>query len=136
LAHFADYTDTLYGNSGVTINDLPQLGREYPAVDTTIFVSDWEKKLYTVLYDKGVKTRPQYAIDKYRVDLALIENDNKLAIEVGDDVEYNSEQSYAIHLKNARLIEMGWNVIRFMPYQIKDDIDWCVNTILSKITSR
>ena len=45
-------------------------------------------------------------------------------------------QSYAIHLKNARLIEMGWNVIRFMPYQIKDDIDWCVNTIQSKITSR
>ena len=134
LAHFADYTDTLYGNSGVTINEMPQLGREYPAVDTTDFVSDWEKKLYTVLYDKGIKTYPQHTIDKYRIDLALV--DKKYAIEVGDDVEYNSEQSYAIHLKNARLIEMGWNVIRFMPYQIKDDIDWCVNTILSKITSR
>ena len=108
--------------------------KEYSAVDTTDFVSDWEKKLYTVLYDKGIKTYPQHTIDKYRIDLALVEK--KCAIEVGDDVEYNSEQSYAIHLKNARLIEMGWNVIRFMPYQIKDDIDWCVNTIQSKITSR
>ena len=99
-------------------------------------VSDWEKKLYTVLYDMGVKTRPQYAIDKYRVDLALIENDNKLAIEVGEDEEYNSEQSYAIHLKNARLIEMGWDVVRFMPYQVKDDLDRCIKTIQSKIISR
>ena len=133
LAHFADYTDTLYGNSGVTINEMPQLGREYPAVDTTDFVSDWEKKLYTALYDKGVKTHPQFTVDKYRIDLALMENDNKLAIEIGEDEEYNSEQSYAIHLKNARLIEMGWDVIRFMPYQVKDDLEWCVNIVLSRI---
>ena len=134
LAHFADYTDSLYVNSGVTNNAMPQLGREYPDVDTTDFVSDWEKKLYTALYDKGVKTHPQLAVDQYRIDLALIENNKKLAIEVGEDEEYNSEQSYAIHLRNARLIEMGWDVIRFMPYQVKDDMEWCVNTVYSRIT--
>ena len=112
---------------------MPLLGQDYPDVETAEFVSEWEKKLYTALYDKGFKTYPQYAIDKYHIDLALV--DKKCAIEVGDDVEYNSEQSYAIHLKNARLIEMGWKVIRFMPYQIKDDIDWCVKTVLSRITN-
>ena len=134
LAHFADYTDMLYANSGITVNEMPQLGREYPAVDTTDFVSDWEKKLYTALYDKGVKTHPQLAVDKYRIDLALMENDKKLAIEVGEDEEYNSEQSYAIHLRNARLIEMGWDVIRFMPYQLKDDLEWCVKTVQLRTT--
>ena len=113
---------------------MPQLGREYPDVDTTDFVSDWEKKLYTALYDKGVKTHPQLAVDKYRIDLALIENNKKFAIEVGEDEEYNSEQSYAIHLRNARLIEMGWDVIRFMPYQVKDDLEWCVMKVQSRIT--
>lgn len=134
LAHFADYTDSLYSNSVFTNKAMPQLEREYPDVDTMEFVSDWEKNLYTALFGKGIHTRPQYTIDKYRIDLAFIENDNKLAIEVGEDEEYNSEQSYAIHMRNARLIEMGWDVIRFMPYQVKDDLEWCINTVQSRIT--
>ena len=133
LAHFADYADSLYANTGFINNALPQLGRGNPVVDTTNFVSDWEKKLYTALYDNGVKTHPQFVVDKYRIDFALIENDIKLSIEIGEDDEYNSEQSYAIHLKNARLIEMGWDVIRFMPYQVKDDLEWCVKTVQSRI---
>ena len=133
LAHFADYTDSLYTNSGVTNNAIPQLGRNYPDVDTTEFVSDWERKLYSTLYDKGIKTIPQYAVDKYRVDLVCIEKGNKLAIEVGEDEEFNSEQSYAIHLKNVRLIEMGWDLVRLMPYQVKDDLEGCVKIVQSKI---
>lgn len=132
LAHFADYADSLYANSGVINNTMPQLGRDYPDVDTIDFVSDWEKKLYTALFDKGIHTRPQYAVDKYHIDLALIDNEHKLAIEVGEDEECNREQSYAIHLRNSRLIELGWNIVRFMPYQVKDDLEWCIKTIKSK----
>ena len=136
LAHFADYVDSLYANTGVTNNVMSQLGREYPDIDTTEFVSDCEKELYSALYDKGIKTCPQYVVDKYRIDLALMENDKKLAIDVYDDQEYNSEQSYAIHLKNSRLIEIGWDVIRFMPYQLKDDLDWCLKQILYKVNRK
>ena len=133
LAHFADYVDSLYANTGVTNNVMSQLGREYPDIDTTEFVSDCEKELYSALYDKGIKTCPQYVVDKYHIDLALMENDKKLAIDVYDDQEYNSEQSYAIHLKNSRLIEIGWDVIRFMPYQLKDDMEWCLKQIINKV---
>jgi len=133
LAHFADYVDSLYANTGVTNNVMSQLGREYPDIDTTEFVSDCEKELYSALYDKGIKTCPQYVVDKYRIDLALMENDKKLAIDVYDDQEYNSEQSYAIHLKNSRLIEIGWDVICFMPYQLKDDMEWCLKQIINKV---
>lgn len=129
LSHFANYTESL--------NDAPcndnhtrlQFDRLYPDVETTDMVSEWERILYTVLYDKGIKTQPQYSVDKYHIDLALTDDDNRIAIEVGEDIEYNSEQSYAIHLRNSRLIEMGWNVIRFMPFQIRDDLEWCVNTV-------
>lgn len=133
LSHFAEYTESLLARPNVANNEMPLLGRDYPDIDTTVLVSDWEKILYTTLFDEGIKTYPQYAIDKYRIDLALIEN--KLAIDVGEDEEYNSEQSYVIHLRNARLIELGWDVIRFMPYQVKDDLGWCVKMIQSKMKS-
>ena len=135
LAHFATYTDTLDDVAGITNQTTLQLNRLYPDVETTDVVSEWERILYTTLYDEGVITIPQYAVDKYHIDLALIEDENKLAIEVGEDVEYNSEQSYALHMRNSRLIEMGWDVIRFMPYQVKDDLEWCVNIIQSKRNS-
>ena len=129
LASFANYTTSL--NTHVNDNVLPQFGREYPDVKTTDYVSEWERQLYTALYDKGLQTIPQFEVDKYHIDLALIDGNKKLAIEVGEDVEYNSEQSYTIHLRNTRLIELGWKIIRFQPYQIKDDMQWCVNQVYS-----
>lgn len=129
LSSFANYTASL--NTHVNDKVLPQFGREYPDIKTINFVSEWERLLYTALYDKGLHTIPQYEVDKYHIDLALIDGNKKLAIEVGEEVEYNSEQSYAIHLRNTRLIELGWNVVRFQPYQIKDDINWCVNKVKS-----
>lgn len=40
------------------------------------------------------------------------------------------------HLKSSRLIEMGWNVIRFMPYQLKDDLDWRLKQIFYKVNRK
>ena len=127
LASFANYTASL--NTHVNDNVLPRFGREYPDVKTIDFVSEWERQLYTALYGKGLHTIPQYEVDKYHIDLALIDGNKKLAIEVGEETEYNSEQSYAIHLRNTRLIELGWKIIRFQPYQIRDDMEWCVNQV-------
>ena len=127
LTSFANYTASL--KTCVNNNVFPQYGRDYPDVNTTDYVSEWERQLYTALYDKGLHTIPQYEVDKYHVDIALIDGNKKLAIEVGEETEYNSEQSYAIHLRNTRLIELGWKIIRFQPYQIRDDMEWCVNQV-------
>ena len=129
LASFTNYTASL--DTHVNGNVLPQFGREYPDVNTTDYVSEWERQLYTALYDKGLQTIPQYEVDKYHIDLVHIDGNKKLAIEVGEDVEYNNEQGYTIHLRNTRLIELGWKIIRFQPYQIKDDMEWCINQITS-----
>lgn len=129
LADFANYTASL--NTHVNKNALPQYGREYPALNITDYISECERQLYTALYDKGFQTIPQYEEDKYHIDLALIDRNKKIAIDVGEDVEYNGEQSYAIHLHNTRLIELGWKIIRFQPYQIKNDMEWCIRQIIS-----
>lgn len=129
LASFANYVASL--NIHANDNTLPQFDREYPDVTYRDYVSEWERQLYTALFDKGLQTIPQFEVDKYYIDLALIDGNKKLAIEVGEEVEYNNEQSYAIHLRNTRLIELGWSVIRFQPYQIRDDVEWCISQILS-----
>lgn len=129
LASFADYIASL--KTPVNNNALPQYGREYPDVTNTDYVSEWEKQLYTMLYDNGLQTIPQYAVDKYHIDLAHIDGNKKIAIEVGEEVEYNSEQSYAVHLRNTRLIELGWIIIQFQPYQIKDEMEWCICQVIS-----
>ena len=135
LSDFANYYDSLnHARTHLENDGTPQFTRIYPTLNTTEVVTEWETKLYTALYDKGIRTIPQYKVDRYYVDLAYTENDYKLAIEVGEEVGYNNEQSYALHLRNTRLIEMGWDVIRFMPYQVKDDLEWCVLRVLSKMT--
>ncbi len=57
-------------------------GPNYPSVSKPEQVSDWEKIFYKELYKNKIKTIPQYNIDQYRLDLALIEKDRKLDIEI------------------------------------------------------
>ena len=47
------------------------------------------------------------------------------------DLKLNVSGNYTKDYKNridSRLIELGWDIIRFMPYQLDDDLEWyCPN---------
>lgn len=105
-------------------------GREYPLVDNPEQVSDWERRFYTALYDAGIATIPQYSIDKYKLDLAIIQPDGrKLDLEVDGEMyhrAWNGELCYRDQLRNQRMFELGWDVQRFWVYQIRDELTWCV----------
>lgn len=113
--------------------------RDYPPVAKPEQVSDWEKFFYTVLYDAGIQTIPQYATDKYTLDLAIIHgNGRKLDIEVDGAMyhrSWNGELCYRDQLRNQRLFELGWDVKRFWVCQIRDDCSWCLEQIKNWITS-
>lgn len=108
-------------------------GREYPFVSNPEQVSEWEKILYTALYDAGIHTIPQQPADRYRLDLAIIQpNGRKLDIEIDGEMyhrSWNGELSYRDQLRNQRMFELGWDVRRFWVYQIRDDIEWCVQQV-------
>ena len=92
-------------------------------------VSDWEKILYSELYKHGIKTLPQYDIDKYRLDLALIQGSHKLDIEIDGERyhrNWNGELCRRDQLRNQRLFELGWDVMRFWVYEIRDDLPSCI----------
>ena len=134
MEHFVEYIKTLENKilSSDTTIFYPKT-RDYPAVQNMEQVSKWEKYLYTKLYDVGIITTPQYPVDKYKLDLAIIVNDQKkLDIEVDGEMyhrDWNGELCYRDQLRNQRLFELGWDVKRFWVYQIRDQLTWCIEQI-------
>ena len=140
LKNFAAYTQSLSSNqaniSEVTISDN---GEEYPNVQNPESVSDWEILFYKELYKRGIKTIPQYPLEKYRLDLAIINGDRKLDIEV-DGVRYHQNWDGELcrrdMIRNSRIQELGWDVKRFWVYQIRDNLESCVAEIENWIAKR
>ena len=134
LKKFVAYYDKLdKGSISKSRGMYENYTREYPMLINSPTVSEWEKRLYTALYDAGVKTVPQYPSDRYSLDLALIlPNGHKLDIEVDGEMyhrTWNKELSYRDQLRNQRMFELGWDVKRFWVYQVRDDLEWCVSEV-------
>ena len=134
LRQFTSYYDKLSRGNQKRKTETPTSNtREYPSISSSVVVSEWEKILYTALFDAGVRTTPQYPADRYSLDLALIQNSGrKLDIEVDGEMyhrSWNNELSYRDQLRNQRLIELGWDIKRFWVYQIRDDLDWCIQQV-------
>jgi very-short-patch-repair endonuclease len=115
----------------VELEEYPT-SHDYPKVANPEQVSDWERLLYTALYDQGIKTIPQYPVEKYKLDLAIVQGKRKLDIEVDGERyhrDWNGELCYRDQLRNQRLFELGWDVKRFWVYQIRDDLQSCIDEI-------
>jgi very-short-patch-repair endonuclease len=113
-------------NKGKT---LPSYGPDYPRVSRPELVSDWEKILYQALYRAGLRPLPQYDVEKYILDFALFGGDRKLNIEVDGERYHRSwdgELCRRDQIRNMRLIELGWDVMRFWVYQVRDELPQCV----------
>ena len=129
LREFVTYQDQLgRDNQALAAADF-DYGPQYPAVSSSIMVSDWEKILYRALYKEGIRTQPQYQVMQYSLDLALFCGDRKLDIEVDGEHyhrDWDGELCRRDQLRNRRLIEMGWDVMRFWVYEIRDNMPGCL----------
>ncbi len=134
MEHFVDHVNKLktkQESEKVFLQKYPD-DRAYPKVSNPEQVSDWERLFYTALFDHGIKTIPQYPVDKYKLDLAIVEGKRMLDIEVDGEMyhkDWNGELSYRDQLRNQRLFELGWDVKRFWVYQIRDDLTGCIEQI-------
>lgn len=130
LAKFASYIDEARQQEVSDLEELKQrLGPEYPPVARPDRVSDWERHLYRVLYQAGVRPIPQYDVEQYTLDFAVVIEEKRLNIEVDGERyhrNWDGELCRRDQLRNQRLFELGWDVMRFWVYQIRDDLDACV----------
>lgn len=133
LNAFVEYANQL--DAGTADDRQPHrgdLGPEYPSVAHPDRVSDWERLFYKALYQNGIHTIPQYVVDKYALDLALISEGRKLDIEVDGERyhrRWDGELLRKDQLRNFRMAELGWDVMRFWVYEIRDDLEGCVQRV-------
>lgn len=133
LSNFAAYVEGLRVTSGAKSEPTKvQLGPDYPPVSKPEQVSDWERILYRALYAAGIRPIPQFSVEQYDLDFAVIVGGRRLNIEVDGERYHRSwtgELCLRDQLRNQRLIELGWEVKRFWVYQVRDDLAECVESI-------
>ncbi len=136
LSRFATYIDKVDNRrSGIddriTADITADLGPEYPPVSHPERVSEWEHMFYRVLYQSGIRPIPQYPVEKYVLDFAIVTGQRRLNIEIDGEYHRNwdGELCRRDQIRNQRLMELGWDVMRFWVYQIRDDLESCVHGV-------
>ncbi len=97
--------------------------------------SPWEKILFEALVNRRVVAEPQWPVLGRRLDLALVSKrtGKKIDIEVdGDAYHRNSDGSRKIDdvWRDIMMKADGWQVMRFWVYQLREDLDGCVDKIV------
>ena len=135
LAKFADYVAAGVAHTAPDADVVPadfDAGPAYPTVAHPERVSDWERYFYTRLHAAGLRPIPQYDEEKYTLDFALIQGHRRLNIEVDGERyhrDWNGELLRRDQLRNTRLIELGWEVMRFWVYELRDDMEACIERV-------
>lgn len=94
-------------------------------------IGPWERPLYDALVAKDLSPIPQHPVHQYRLDMAIIKGEIRIDVEAdGVTTHLNSRMDAE---RDSRLTELGWRVIRFWNHQIRDDLDYCVETVLKAI---
>lgn len=104
-----------------------------------LFDSKWEKMFYNKLKDRGINTTPQLAIHQYKLDLAIEDHDPPIDIEIDGEAyhrDITGERCIYDVKRDIRLTMMGWLVKRFWVYELKYDLEKCLEEIEALINKR
>ena len=132
LAAFAQYVENFEPTVEDTMPAERDIGPRYPSVAHPERVSDWERFYYERLYEAGIRAVPQYGVEQYVLDLALFSGQRRLDIEIDGERyhrAWNGELALRDQIRNRRLIELGWDIMRFWVYQIRDNTEQCVSRV-------
>ena len=94
-------------------------------------IGPWEKPLYDALVAKGLNPIPQHPVNQYRLDLAIVSGEIRIDVEADGESTHLDPRSDAE--RDSQLENLGWRVVRFWNHQIRDDIDYCVQTVLDLV---
>ena len=70
--------------------------------------------------------------EKYVLDFGIVVADRRLNVEIDGEQYHRSwdgELCRRDQIRNQRLMELGWDVMRFWVYQVRDDLDRCVSLV-------
>jgi very-short-patch-repair endonuclease len=132
----------IFGNQDAcersSISHIARLARQLTINEDAIvlsppeFESPWERALYEALTKAGVKTVSQYPLAGRRLDLAVINDDIKLDIEVDGDTYHRDQDGFrkvSDYWRDHVVRSLGWEVRRFWVYELREDMEGCVERI-------
>ena len=131
LAGFAAYARDLAAHEPYP-RASAEAGPEYPVVANPDRVSEWERIFYRAMHHAGLRPVPQYEEAPYTLDFALFHGERKLDIEVdGENYHRNwdGELCRRDQIRSRRLSDLGWDVMRFWVYEIRDDLEASVRRV-------
>jgi very-short-patch-repair endonuclease len=102
--------------------------------ETDDSVGHFERPLEEALRAAGLTPIPQYAFGRYRLDLAIVEGDLKIDIEVDGEAfhtDLDGARCKEDLTRDHYLVQRGWVVLRFWAVEIRDRLDACVERVLS-----
>ncbi len=87
------------------------------------------RSFYRALYRAGLRPVPQYEEAPYSLDFALFAGERKLDIEVDGEYyhrNWDGELCRRDQIRSQRLSDLGWDIMRFWVYEVRDDLDGSV----------
>lgn len=133
LERFAQYVKQIEHETEPRSQEATEIGEDYTPLDRGQWVSDWERVLQRALSKAGVDILPGYPVDKYKLDLAVLVGNCKLDIEVDGERyhrDWDGELLRRDRLRNMRMFELGWDVMRFWVYEVRDELERCTERVL------
>lgn len=108
--------------------------KQYENIDLPYdgFASPWEKRFYEVLVSEGYQPKIQYPAGPYFIDLALLNGNKKIAIEVDGErwhTDLSGERLERDITRDKNLKRMNFIVLRFWTHDLKYDLAKCVKRI-------
>lgn len=120
LEEFVGYAESL--NAGRRVREAPQ----------NVQRGHWEPILEERLIQEGIPVQAQYSLGPYWLDFGLIAGERRLNIEVDGEQFHKNESGMRCQKdidRNIYVKAQGWAVMRFWVYQLRDDLEGCVNQI-------
>ena len=106
---------------------------KYPIVPNDELVSELEEMFYNKLVENNIKVIPQYQACGYSLDFAILTSKgNKLDIELDGKnyhKQWNGEILNADRIREKRLYNDNWSIMRFWAYEIINHSDSCIKKI-------
>ena len=92
--------------------------------------------LFDALVEAGLTPLPQHPVSSRRLDIALIRQDGsnmKIDIEVDGDCHRNPDGTRKEDdiWRDIQLQALGWKVMRFWTYELREDMDRCIREIMN-----
>lgn len=139
VLHVVGNAEWARGAGPAFVRELLLLSEGQPAgrsPGSAVYESPWEERFDAALIAAGIQTTAQYRIAGRRLDLAVLQGDLRLDLEVDGEAWHRRADGRRKDddvWRDHQLRALGWKVLRFWVYELREDMEGCVGRVLGAL---